>query len=151
MTSRNTYGSHGHGDTRPPYRQRQLTKLRVISDAEKLEKYTYTKCRNNHVFPKKDRGGLPTRMVNESIDILSNIMAANELDLRDPSERAQRLRLQRAALVKCKLLMHHIRVVHDNNQIDDKVFQYWVGMVNSVKNQAAKWHKNDKDRAASLT
>lgn len=127
-----------------------MTKMRVIRDAEKLEEYTYRKCRNNQVFPKKDRGGLPTRMTNEAIDILENLYLANDLDLRDPQEATERLGRQRRALSRCHLLMHHICVIHDNHQIDDRVFANWQQMAEGVKNQAAKWHKSDKNRRQNM-
>lgn len=145
MASRKDYNQHG-----PPWKGRQMTKMRVIRDAEKLEEYTYKKCRNNKVFPKKDRGGLPTRMTNEAIDVLSYLYSANDLDLRDPAEATERLRRQRLALTSCNLLMHHISVIHDNNQITDKTFAYWEELANTVKRQAARWHKSDKDRRAAM-
>lgn len=124
--------------------------MRVIRDAKKLEAHTYNKCRSTKVFPKKDRGGLPTRMVNEAIAILANLYEANDLDLRDQRERYLRLSKQRAALTQCNLLLHHIQVVYHNNQIDADAFDYWTNLANSVRNQAAKWHKNDKERSQKL-
>ena len=133
----------------PPYARRngQREKLKVITAAETLEAHTYRKCRNVKVFPKKDRGGLPNRMVNEACDVFSCISEANDLDLRVPEERRERLYLQRKALTRLRLLMHHIEVVHDNRQIGADEFEYWGGLAKSVRNQAAAWHKSDKARA----
>lgn len=133
----------------PPFARRngQREKLKVITAAETLEAHTYRKCRNVKVFPKKDRGGLPSRMVNEACDVFSMLTEANDLDLREREERRERLYLQRKALTRLKLLMHHIEVVHENRQIDADEFEYWGGLAKSVRNQAAAWHKSDKARA----
>lgn len=130
----------------PPYQRENLKKMRVIVAAEELELYTYRKCRSTKVFPKKDRGALPVRMCNEASDILADIMDANDYDLRDAEEARLRIQSQRSALRTCRLLIHHITLVHNLGLIDDNVFEYWSLLANSVRNQAAAWHKKDKER-----
>lgn len=127
-------------------RAKRTEKFRVIVDAEKLEMHTYIKCRNLHIFPKKDRGGLPVRMMNEASDILADIMDANDLDLRIDEERALRRNLQRHALRRCRLLIHHIELTYKLTALDDSAFAYWAKLANDVRNQVAAWLKSDKSR-----
>lgn len=141
MGSRSRKSGHGPPDEKPKNR------FVLIDEAGNLEEYTYRKCRNTKVFPKKDRGGLPLRMTNEAVDAYSFIYEANELDLRILCEAEERLRLQRKAMTKLKLLAHHIKVVYRNKQIDAAVFEHWSKQVKSVKNQTVKWHASDKERA----
>lgn len=133
-----------------PDRAKRAKKLRVVVDAERLEKHTYTKCRNLRLFPKKDRGGLPNRMVNEACDILADIMDANDFNLADEAERVWRLRSQRSALRKCRLLIHHIELTHDMTPLDDDAFAYWAKLANDVKNQVAAWVLSDRSRVEKM-
>lgn len=150
MGSRNTYGRNGHSKPQPPGRENQTKRLRVLVSAEELEYYTYIKCRNVKVFPKKDRAALPTRMMNEASDIVDYLEEANDLDHRDPIESDLRIAAQRKALRKCRALTRHIRLVKRLNLINADVFDYWAKLANNVRHQAAAWHKSDKDRIASL-
>lgn len=127
-------------------RQKRAERFRVLIDAEKLEEHTYVKCRNLHIFPKKDRGALPTRMMNEVSDILADIMDANDMNLQIDEERELRRQLQRHALRRCRLLIHHIELTHKLTALDDGSFAYWAKMANDVKNQIAAWLKSDQSR-----
>lgn len=147
MGSRPTSGRLGHNGTYKTKRdQDQVEKLRVITAAESLEYYSYIKCRNVKVFPKKDRGCLPTRIMNEASDILADVMDANDYDLRDLTEQELRIARQRDAMRKCRLILRHIKLAYDLHCIDARVFAYWTELAESVKRQAAAWHKTDKGR-----
>lgn len=132
-------------------RSKRAEKFRVIICAKQLEKHTYIKCRNLHIFPKKDRGGLPTRMVNEASDILADVMDANDLDLRFEDERRLRRATQRHALRKCRLLIHHIELTHELTTLDDDAFAFWAQLADDTKNQIAAWLLSDKRRIEELT
>lgn len=131
-------------------RNKRAEKFRVIICAEQLEKHTYIKCRNQTIFPKKDRGGLPLRMTNEASDILADIMEANDLDLRIEEERELRKSCQRHALRMCRLLIHHIELTKSLTPLSDDAFAYWVQLANDVKNQVAAWLVSDKHRLDSM-
>lgn len=138
------------GRVRTSERSKRAEKFRVIICAEQLERHTYIKCRNLHIFPKKDRGGLPLRMVNEASDILADVMDANDLDLRIEEERGLRRSTQRHALRMCRLLIHHIELAHDITSLDDDAFAYWAQLANDTKNQIAAWLLSDKKRLTKM-
>ncbi len=131
-------------------RERRARELRVIVDAKALELHTYVKCRSQKVFPKKDRGGLPSRMMDEATEAVSDMMDANDYDLRDAGERKLRLSMQRAALRSLRRLSHHIEMARELKCISEDEFAYWSRMAVSVRNQCAAWHKSDKRRCADL-
>lgn len=138
------------GRVKTSNRAKRAEKFRVIICAEQLERHTYLKCRNLHIFPKKDRGGLPLRMVNEATDILADVMDANDLDLRNDEERILRRATQRHALRMCRLLIHHIELTHDLTPLDDDAFAYWAQLANDTKNQIAAWLTSDKKRLEQM-
>lgn len=131
-------------------RERRARELRVIVDAKALELHTYVKCRSHKVFPKKDRGGLPSRMMDEATEAVSDMMDANDYDLRDAGERKLRLSMQRAALRSLRKLSHHIEMARELKCISEDEFAYWSRMAVNVRNQCAAWHKSDKRRCADL-
>lgn len=138
------------GRVKTSNRAKRAEKFRVIICAEQLERHTYIKCRNLHIFPKKDRGGLPLRMVNEATDILADVMDANDLDLRNDEERMLRRATQRHALRMCRLLIHHIELTHDLTPLDDDAFSYWAQLANDTKNQIAAWLTSDRKRLEQM-
>lgn len=129
-------------------RERRVKELRVIVDAKELELYTYVKCRSSKVFPKKDRGGLPSRMMDEATEAVSDMMDANDLDLRDAEECRLRLSLQRSALRSLRKLSHHIEMAMELRCISEDEFAFWSNMAVGVRNQCAAWHRSDKGRCA---
>lgn len=122
----------------------------VICNARKLLKHTYTKVRNQQVFPKKDRR-LADEMFSEALAALTYLTEANEYRLDQKSERELRFAAQREALRKLRLLIANIELAHDILQgLDDSAFDFWAKLAASVKNQAAAWYKSDSQRAAKM-
>lgn len=131
-------------------RQRRAGELRVVVDLKELEFHTYTKCRNGRVFPKKDRGGLPSRMMDEATDAVACAMDANDLDLRDAEEGRERLELQRRSLRALRKLTHHIEMAHRLKALGEDEFAFWAKMAVDCRNRTAAWHKSDKGRYAAM-
>lgn len=124
--------------------------LRVQVDAEALLKHTFTKTRNLHIYPKKDRGGLPTRTMNAAADVLADIMAANDLRLDDLEERRERYSLQRSALRNVRLLISYIKLAYECLPLDIEAFEYWSSLADNVRIEIAAWIKSDKERIARM-
>ena len=131
------------------HRQKQATELRVVRDAKELEFHTYTKCRNGHIFPKKDRGGLPSRMMDEASNACEHLQDANSLDLAKPREGGERLDLQRAAMRELRKLLNHIELAKRLKVLNEDESAYWAKITTDVLYQTAAWHKSDKRRYSS--
>lgn len=152
-SSRSGRGRGRGGAPTPPYsRDGRKERFEVILAAEDLEAYTHIKSRDKNIWPSRERGGLPIRMVHESEDIYSAVVEANELDLRIPSERVERLSKQRRALTKIKLLNHHIEFAYlpPKQWISKECFDYWTDLVEECRKRVAGWYKSDKNRAEEL-
>ena len=140
------------GTPKAPYaRDGRMERFETILAAEDVEVYTHIRARDTDIFPKRERGGLALRMENEATAAYELLVEANELDLRIDGEREERLRLQRKALVKLRLLNHHIEYLHSPpTRISNETFEYWTDLISSCRNQAAGWHKSDKNRAENI-
>ena len=117
----------------------------LISKAKDLVKHTDIMT-NDKRYPKKYRFTLVNRLQVKTLDIFECITEANELNLFDKDERAERLQLQRRALTLCKTVLFFIEVSHEKRLISGNQCETWTRLVMDVKNMAAKWHKQDKAR-----
>lgn len=138
---------------KPPYsRDGRKEKFAVILAAEDVEAYTHAKSRDKDAWPARERGGLPIRMIHEAEDAYRYVVEANDLDLRIPAERVQRLSLQRQALTKLKLLNHHIEFAFSapRHWISKECFDYWTDLVEECRKRVVGWYKSDRERAEEL-
>lgn len=135
---------------RPPYGRDKIPEMQVIVDAKALQRHSYTKVRNQNIFPKKDRM-LSDLIFSEACAVVVELTTANDYRLDDPKERELRLSAQRSALRNLRLLIANIELSHEIlSGLDDNAFSFWAKMAASVKNQAAAWYKSDKQRAGNL-
>ena len=122
------------------------SQMSVIRQAAGLEVYTARAIFNYKVFPKKYRPVFTGRILDIVFDINDCIINANELDLRIPDERIERMANQKRALRACKKLMNRIHTAHEMKIIDDDKFAYWERLVVNVKNLTGAWMKSDAKR-----
>lgn len=128
------------------HRRERADELRVVRDAKELEYHTYVKCRNGRLFPKKDRGGLPSRMMDEASNACEKLQDANDLNVYDRDEGSERLRLQRMAMGELRKLMNHIELAERLDILGENEAAYWSGLAADVLFQAKAWHASDKRR-----
>ncbi|MDR2044154.1 MAG: four helix bundle protein [Clostridium sp.] len=124
----------------------EQTEFALITKAKNLVKHTDTMTSDKR-YPKKYRFTLVTRLQDKTLDVFECIQEANELDLNDPEESRERLRLQRRAMTLCKTVLFLIEVSHEKNLISGDQCGAWTKYVLDVKNMAANWYRKDKSRA----
>ena len=117
----------------------------LIRKAKDLVKHTDMMTSDKR-YPKKYRFTLVNRLQVKTLDIFEHIAEANELNLFDKAEKAERLQLQRRALTTCKTVLFLIEISHEKGLISGAQCETWTRLVMDVKNMAAKWHKQDKER-----
>lgn len=83
-------------------RQGELT---IITKAKDLVNHTLKLTNNANLFPKKVRFTLCQRMQNITLQILHDIIAANEIYPQTAAEWKRRLDLQREVLTGCKMFL----------------------------------------------
>jgi len=117
----------------------------LLAKAKDLVKHTDMMTSDKR-FPKKYRFTLVNRLQERCLEIFENISEANDLNLLDGAERAERLRLQRRALTLCKTALFLVEVSHERGLITGAQTEAWARAVTDVKNMCARWHKQDKLR-----
>jgi hypothetical protein len=129
-----------------PYNKSKFKEMEVVTEAKKLEYHTLVITSNEKRYPKKYRFSIVNRMQDYAMNIIGDLMEANDISLNDLIDRQMRLRLQRSALRNCRLLLHYIEVSYRLQFIDSGSFEHWAKIANSVRNMIAAWYLSDKNR-----
>lgn len=79
-----------------PEGKRTESKLAFHTKAIELAEYTTTICNNNKIFPKRDRWMLSSKIVNASLDILTNVVTANGTYVSTKNDYLERREFQNA-------------------------------------------------------
>jgi hypothetical protein len=135
MATRRNYQRKKNGNDSP------LHVLPVVAD---LIDYTLNLTDNAKHFPKKVRFTIVNRIQERVLSIYENLLEANEIfPIRNDSDKAKRLELQRAALTDCKLLLFYVELSKKRGYIDTGTFEYWTKKVLDVKYMSAAWYKSE--------
>ena len=120
--------------------------LTIVCKAKDHVNHTLTLTNNANLFPKKVRFTLCQRMQNLSIQILHDIIAANEIYPQTGGEAKRRLDLQKEVLTNCKVFLNFLDIALEQGYIDIRRCEYWTGLTTDIKNLAASWRKKDAER-----
>ena len=134
----------------PPYGQKKLPEMQVLTKAKELELHSIRKSDSSKCYPKKYRFTLVSRIQDEALNITDALLEVNDLLLSDEIERPMRFRAHRTALRACRKLLRLIELSHELGRIDDDAFAYWSTMASDVRNMAAAWYKSDMRRAQEM-
>ena len=124
-------------------RQGELT---IVGKAKDLVNHTLTVTNNSKLFPKKVRFTICQRMQNISLQILHDILAANEIFPDNRQKMEQRQDLQKEVLTNCKVFLSLLDIALEQGYVDIRRCEYWTGLTTDVKNMAAAWRKKDAER-----
>ena len=124
--------------------------LTIVCKAQDHVNHTLTLTNNANLFPKKVRFTLCQRMQNLSIQILHDIIAANEIYPQTGGEAKRRLDLQKEVLTNCKVFLNFLDIALEQGYIDIRRCEYWTGLTTDIKNLAASWRKKDAERFRAL-
>lgn len=118
--------------------------LTAVTKAKDL--LNHTLWASNKVFPKSVRFTLSQRMETAALDILQDLIEANEVYPRSPEEAAKRAGLQQEAFTKCKVLLNLLDIALERGYIDIRRCEDWTKKILDVKNLTASWKKKDATR-----
>jgi hypothetical protein len=118
--------------------------FQIITKAKDLVKHTFVMTSEKR-YPKKYRA-LTERLYDRTLEIFECISEANELELFDAREFAERQRLQKRALTLCKTVLFLIELSQERGCIGIESCQHWTKYVLDVKYMTAKWNKQERDR-----
>lgn len=99
--------------------------LHILPVADKMIGFTLSTTDNPKRFPKKIRFSVTNKIQGHALAIYDYLVEANEIfPIMDDQDKADRLKLQRAALTECKKLLHMIQLSKDRGYIDSGTFDY---------------------------
>ena len=124
-------------------RQGELT---IVWKAKDLVNHTMTVTNNSKLFPKKVRFTICQRMQNISLQILHDILAANEIFPDNRQKMEQRQDLQKEVLTNCKVFLSLLDIALEQGYVDIRRCEYWTGLTTDIKNLAASWRKKGAER-----
>jgi hypothetical protein len=134
-------GTRKNFQRKKPGNDSPLHVLPVVAD---LIDYTLNLTDNANHFPKKIRFTIVNRIQERVLSIYENLLEANEIfPIRNESDKAKRLELQRAALTDCKLLLFYVELSKKRGYIDAGTFEYWTKKTLDVKYMSAAWYKSE--------
>lgn len=118
----------------------------LLVKTKDLIEYTLEVTDNSKRFPKKYRFTFVNRMQNIVLDIYELINTANELNTNNKDTLTERLKLQNAAITKCKTMLFLIDLCFKKESIgiDHRQAEVWSKHVCNVKNMTINWHTKDR-------
>lgn len=128
------------------YQQQNKAEFGIITKAKTLTDYTVMVTTSSK-FPKKYRFVFGNRIMDKSLDILNNIVDANECSLTDPREWQDRQYYQKKVLTSCKTTLNLIETMFKAKAISGDQCETWSRMVLDVRNMTLAWRKKDLERS----
>lgn len=146
---RNRRCINGIAKSRRNYQRSQPSKgespLHILPVADKMIGFTLSTTDNPKRFPKKIRFSVTNKIQGHALAIYDYLVEANEIfPIMDDQDKADRLKLQRAALTECKKLLHMIQLSKDRGYIDSGTFDYWTKLTVDVKCMTARWYDAER-------
>ena len=130
--------------------QRKTGDLTVIIKAKENAIYTLKITHNEKRFPKRYRFSVTNKLQDLAIDILTNLIQANEIFPRTTEEYQHRLFLQRKAMASCRALNTLIYVASECFSIEKKTVAFWGRNVTEIRNMTVSWMNKDRSRFKDL-
>lgn len=124
------------------------SELSVITKAKDLNSYIMTVTDKS---PKRFRFTLVTRMQNYGLDIIENLIYANEIYVgtSESADVQERVRLQRKAMTELKLLGYISELAMKQQCILPKQYEQITKHIYDTQNMLGAWMNSDKKRYAA--
>lgn len=128
--------------------KRQENPLQVLSMALGLAVHTLIVCKNEKLFPKRDRWLLTAEIVRTALGIYIRIRKANRVRVEGMEDYTRRMTLQSEALDLIDTLMGLIDIAGAFCKLPGNKQEYWTGLALNLENKARAWHRSDQIRYA---
>lgn len=123
---------------------RENSELMVITKAKDIVKYTFAIAENS---PKKFRFTLVTRIHNTSLDVLENLIFANEVMLTgELPDKIERCSYQRKALAELKVLDALAMTAREQQCILPKQYENLSRLIYECVKLLKAWQRSDERR-----
>ena len=122
------------------------SELRVITAAKNLLSYIMSVTQKS---PKQFRFSLIGRLQTYAMDVVEELYCANDIFM-TPAEAAERLRHQRRAMSRLKLLVYVAQVSMEQNAIQAKQYEQISMQAYATENMLGAWIQGDKKRLSKM-
>lgn len=133
-----------------PEGKRTESQLAFQTKAIELADYTTTICKNEKVFPKRDRWMITNRIIDKVVTILECTYEANDVYVATKDDYLERRELQKKARQATSSLLALMALAHEKYPLGSKRMEHWTKLVKEERNLILKWMKSDKDRFKNL-
>ena len=126
--------------------KRQENPLQVLGLALGLAVHTLTICKNEKLFPKRDRWMLTAEIVRTALGVYIRIRKANRVRVEEMADYTKRMALQGEALDMIDTLLGLIDIAGALCKLPGSKQEYWTGLAVELENKVRAWHRGDKAR-----
>lgn len=132
--------------------ERTEGQLQVLDKMRVLAAHTFTKCKQEKIFPKSSRWMLAKPIMDECLGALTAIRRANAVFVgTDPVSWRYRRSQQIEAHSHIDALMTLLDLAYNTFHIDPKQMSYWIQLTLETDDKLKAWMKSDKERYGHLT
>lgn len=126
--------------------KRGKSELEIINKSRELASYTLKICSNEKSFPKRYRWCITSNIVDDALNIYSDIRKSNAIFVKFKVDYDERRKCQNTALGTIDSMLGNMDIAYATFNIEDKRFEYWVGLVMDVQKLLRSWMKSDLER-----
>lgn len=109
--------------------ERSQQHFEYLNQAKTLTLYTIQICSNEKIFPKSQRWVLSQRIINETLDILSNVRKADSIPKEESKENRDFIKYHLVeARAHLNVLLGLMDIAYIRYHIDSNRIEYWTGL-----------------------
>ena len=120
--------------------------LQVLNLSKNPLSHTMTKCKNETLFPKRQRWLLCNRLINASLEIVTNVREANAILVQTRFDYMLRREHQNKAHAELNSMYNLLEVALDFTPLSPSELEYWCTMVKETDDALKHWMRSDADR-----
>ena len=133
-----------------PVYKRSPNKLQALKDTMTMAIYTIQMCENSHIFPKKSRWNICSRIMDCCIDSIVKIKQANKLRNNTEEQCKKRIELQNKVIMNFTALWSLMELAYNVYSIPSEKVGYWSELMLVADEKVAAWHKSDMEKLKTL-
>lgn len=131
-------------------REKEEGKYEILLEAKKLAGYTLQITSNEKHFPKRYRFTVTNKAQELSMDIVNNLVIANEIYPNTRAELEARLLYQKKARAQCRALLTLVEIAAETFGVKAGTLEEWTKQTATLRGKITKWILTDKERFKKL-
>mgnify|MGYP002624290114 CR=1 FL=1 len=125
--------------------------LKVLNASRNLIKYTYDRCVDEKIFPKKTRWLLSKNIWDNAIGAHTCITKANGIRVETKTDAERRLTYEKDALGHLETMSSLIDICQCIGLVSDDRMVFWMSLISETVKPLKGWLKSDRQRYKEFT